>query len=91
MKTYLKETCADTKKNKEQCKNPKAYGCKTCRYHGARRIKTGIKAPNYKHGEFTKENLADSKQKRRELYDLHILGHKLKMFKSKPRGRPPES
>ena len=82
--------CTVTKKNGKQCKNPKAYGCKTCRYHGARRIETGFKAPNYKHGEFTKENLADSKQKRRELYDLHILGLKLKMFKSKPKGRPPD-
>ena len=63
----------------------KAYGCKTCRYHGARKIETGIKAPNYKHGEFTKENLADSRQKRKELYDLQLLGLKLKMFKSKPR------
>jgi len=55
----------------------------------ARRIETGFKDPNYKNGEFTKENLADSKQKRRELYDLHLLGLKLKIFKSKPRGRPP--
>ena len=82
--------CTVIKKNGKQCKNPKAFGCKTCRYHGARRIETGIKAPNYKHGAFTKENQADSKQKRRELYDLHLLGLKLKMINSKPRGRPPE-
>ena len=87
---YPDKRCTVKKKNGKQCKNPKAYGCKTCRYHGARRIKTGIRAPNYKHGEFTKMNITKSQKKVRELYELHLLGLKLKMFKSKPQGRPPD-
>ena len=40
-----------------RCLNPAAFGCKTCRYHGARRqntIKTGKNHPNFRHG---RENL----------------------------------
>ena len=83
--------CTATKKNKEQCKNPKAFGCKTCRYHGARRIKTGIKAPNYKHGEFTKESLHTQRASTRRLYELYLLGLQCNLFVkgTRMRGRPP--
>ena len=47
--------CSQIKKNGQQCKNHGAYGCKTCKYHGARRIKFGASAPNYKHGGRTIE------------------------------------
>ena len=45
---------AMSKRSRERCRNPAAYGCRTCRIHGARRpesIKSGFSAhPNYKHG-----------------------------------------
>ena len=51
-----------------QCLNPAAFGCKTCRYHGARRretVKVGKDHPQYKHGERTQEAI--------ERYQLLIL------------------
>jgi hypothetical protein len=41
-----------------RCLNPAAFGCKTCRYHGARRretVKVGKAHPNYRHGGRTKD------------------------------------
>ena len=49
---------ARSKRSLEQCKNPAAYGCATCRFHGARRpntIKRGPAHPQYRHGRETKE------------------------------------
>ena len=44
---------AMSKRSRERCRNPAAYGCRTCRIHGARRpesIKSGTAHPNYRHG-----------------------------------------
>ena len=44
---------AMSKRSRERCRNPAAYGCRTCRIHGARRpesIKSGTAHPNYTHG-----------------------------------------
>ena len=49
---------ARTKTTKHRCLNPAAYGCRTCRLHGARKphsIKRGIDHPNYLHGMETLE------------------------------------
>ena len=49
---------AKAKSTKHRCLNPAAYGCTTCRLHGARHlttIKRGIYHPNYKHGMETLE------------------------------------
>ena len=43
---------------KQRCLNPAAYGCRTCRLHGARKrgsIKAGTDHPNYLHGTETLE------------------------------------
>ena len=74
-----------------RCKNPKAFGCKTCRYHGARKIHTNVNAPNYIHGENTKEALIERRIGLRVLYRLYLLGLKHGMFTkgSRLRGRPP--
>lgn len=40
------------------CNNPAAYGCKTCRMHGAhksRNVANGAKSGKYTNGHFTKE------------------------------------
>jgi len=49
---------ARAKATKHRCLNPAAYGCRTCRLHGARKpnsIKRGIDHPNYRHGTETLE------------------------------------
>ena len=79
--------CKQVKKNGEQCKNHTTYGCKTCRYHGARKIRYGKDAPNYKHGEYTKESLENSKAFYQRLRLLHEQGYALGMFSKKMRGR----
>ena len=41
-----------------QCLNPAAFGCSSCRVHGAwngAKIRVGKAHPRYKHGERTKE------------------------------------
>ena len=47
-----------TKSTGQRCLNPAAYGCETCRLHGARKltsIKRGKCHPNYRHGTETLE------------------------------------
>ena len=54
---------AKAKSTKQRCLNPAAFGCKTCRLHGARHlstIKRGEYHPNYQRGMETLE----MKQKR---------------------------
>ena len=77
--------CKQIKKNGEQCKNHGAYGCKTCKYHGARRIKFGASAPNWRHGGRTKEAM-ESRERLRALNDIGIL---CGFMHRKMRGRKP--
>ena len=61
-----------------QCLNPAAFGCKTCRYHGARRretVKVGKAHPQYKHGERTKEAISKYRNTMSELQRVECLGH----------------
>jgi len=58
-----------------QCKNPAsaAWGCKTCRYHGARKpetIRRGTDHWNYHHGT---ETLAAKAERSRRLAELRVL------------------
>lgn len=49
-------------RNLEPCLNPRAYGCKTCRVHGARKPATILKGkhhPAYKDGSQTLDARAD--------------------------------
>ncbi len=53
-----RQCTARAKSTKHRCLNPAAYGCRTCRLHGARRrssIKRGKSHPNYQHGTETLE------------------------------------
>ena len=51
-----KRCAALSKRTKLACGNPAAYGCKTCRYHGARKnILRGEQHPSYVHGNRTLE------------------------------------
>jgi hypothetical protein len=88
----LKAQCtAKNRKTGLRCKNPAAFGCKTCRYHGARRqISKGENHPNYKHGERTLEALSKYSQKVAELDHLEDIAHRAGvMAGSKRRGRKP--
>ena len=47
---------ARAKSTQQRCLNPAAFGCRTCRLHGARKrssIKAGENHPNYLHGTET--------------------------------------
>ena len=58
-----------------RCLNPAAFGCKTCRYHGARRqntIKSGDHHPNFKHGMRTQAAIEEYRQK---VIQLNKLEH----------------
>ena len=61
---------ARAKSTKHRCLNPAAYGCKTCRLHGARKpnsIKRGIDHPNFKDGAETLERKRQRSTKLAEL------------------------
>ena len=68
---------AMSKRSRERCGNPAAYGCRTCRIHGARRpesIKSGSAHPNYKHGL---ETLPAKRQRSIKLAELRVIENDL--------------
>ena len=71
---------ARSKRSLEQCKNPAAYGCATCRFHGARRpntIKRGPAHPQYRHGRETRDarrRRVEGMTRLRRLVDLGVAG-----------------
>ena len=69
---------AQARSTGNQCLNPAAFGCKTCRYHGARRretVKVGKDHPQYRHGERTKESIQKYRKTMSELQRLEQIGH----------------
>ena len=90
-----KRCIAKKKSTKEPCKNPAAFGCATCRYHGARRSRNalqGIYHPQYKSGKYTKEQQALRSQKSLQFLMLEKLGWHIGLFaegSTKFRGRKP--
>jgi len=69
---------AQARSTGNQCLNPAAFGCKTCRYHGARRretVKVGKAHPQYKHGERTKAAILKYRRTMSELQYLEQIGH----------------
>ena len=87
----LKAQCtAKKRKTGERCKNPAAFGCKSCRYHGASKILSGLQHHNYKHGERTLEALSKYSQKVAELDQLEDIAHRAGVMAGpKRRGRKP--
>ena len=88
---------AITKRSKKRCLNPAAYGCSTCRYHGAtpvysRKSVAGEDHPQFKHGRDTKLAKERHQQTMVKLLLLEDLGHHIKMFPegaTRTRGRKP--
>ena len=71
---------AQARSTGNQCLNPAAFGCKTCRYHGARRretVKVGKAHPQYTHGERTREAISKYRKTMSELQTVERLGHGL--------------
>lgn len=80
-----------TKRTKQPCNNPAAYGCRTCRMHGARKkdsIKRGAQHPNYVHGGRTLEAQQEQSATSRRLQQIEDAMHVLGMTTAKrSRGR----
>ena len=75
-KHSAKQSVAQTKSKQQPCLNPAAYGCKTCRLHGARKqnsIKRGEEHPNYRHGMETLEAKRDRSKKLAELREYEQI------------------
>ena len=86
-----KQCTATTKRTKQPCKNPAAYGCRTCRLHGARKLETikrGEEHVNFVHGRRTLEAEKEHSAFCRRLQQLEDAMHLLGMTSAKrSRGR----
>lgn len=82
-----------TKRGKQLCMNPAAFGCASCRMHGAhksRNVLRGVEHPQYKNGERTKEIEAEHRRASTALLTLRDIGDSVGMFNgSHTRGRKP--
>jgi hypothetical protein len=92
-KHHAKQCTALTKRTKQPCKNPAAYGCRSCRVHGAHsNILSGKAHPNWVHGERSKEWMKQNSVQLCELRDLESLGYAIGMMSGpRWRGRKPNS
>jgi len=74
-----------------QCLNPAAFGCKSCRVHGSRRketVKVGKDHPQYKHGERTQEAIEQYRKTMSQLQIIEALGHNTGLLKgNRAKGR----
>jgi hypothetical protein len=84
-----------TKRTKLLCKNPAAYGCKVCRYHGAHKSRNVLRNsdhPQYKNGKRTKEIEAEHRRVSTALLTLLDIGDSIGMFnRTHTRGRKPNN
>ena len=84
-----KQCTAKSKRTSLPCKNPAAYGCRTCRLHGARKnILVGEQHPNFVHGNRTLESQKQASEQSARLQMLEDALHLLGMTTAKrSRGR----
>ena len=69
---------AQARSTGNRCLNPAAFGCKTCRYHGARRrdtVKVRKAHPQYKHGERMQEAIVVYRRAMLQLQVIETLGY----------------
>jgi hypothetical protein len=83
-----------SKRTKLPCKNPAAFGCRTCRMHGAhqsRFVLSGQDHQNFRHGQETYQARDYRRKASRRLHELINLGNAIGMFNpgTKLRGRKP--
>ena len=82
---------AKSKRSGKRCLNPAAYGCRTCRFHGAHRPQeapSGKDHWNYQHGKSTKKKRAEDAASATKLLLLRDLGNRLGMFGDQLTGLP---
>ena len=86
------QCAAKSKRTSLPCNNPAAYGCRTCRMHGARKnIVSGEAHKNWKHGERSKEGIKQHSAKLSELRYLEDIGHAIGIMRGpKTVGRKPK-
>jgi hypothetical protein len=84
-----KQCTAKSKRTGLPCNNPAAYGCRSCRMHGARKnIVSGKEHVNFVHGRRTLEAQAEQSAVSRRLQQLEEAMHLLGMTTAKrSRGR----
>jgi hypothetical protein len=84
-----KQCTAKSRRSGLSCKNPAAYGCRTCRCHGARKnIVSGKDHVNFVHGRRTLKAQAEQSATSRRLQQLEDAMHVLGMTNAKrSRGR----
>lgn len=92
MRLHGAKSCtAKSKRTGLFCNNPAAYGCRTCRMHGARKhesIKRGKDHPNFVHGRRTLETQLEQSATSCRLQQLEDAMHLLEMTTAKrSRGR----
>ena len=83
-KYHAVQCSVNSKRTGLPCNNPAAYGCKTCRMHGARRhesIKRGNHHPNFVHGERSIEGIKRHREVMAEIKMLTKLAKQLEMIK----------
>ena len=85
----LNQQCTAQNRNKQRrCLNPAAFGCKTCRYHGARRqIAKGTDHPNYKHGNRSQSGIRSFQGAMKTLDEVEDMAVIAGMVEARRRGR----
>lgn len=74
----------------EQCWNPAAFGCKTCRYHGAKKpqaVKHGAEHGRFKSGEFTLIAKLDYREGARRIQEVEALAFSAGLIQTRKTGR----
>lgn len=83
-----------TKCTRQRCKNPAAYGCTSCRMHGAhksRNVLRGANHPQYRNGERTRESEEEQRKSSTILLTLRDIGDHINLFNGDyTRGRKPK-
>ena len=83
-KYHAVKCSANSKRTGLPCNSPAAYGCKTCKMHGARRpesIKRGKDHPNFVHGERSLEGIKRHREVMGRIRMLTKLAKQLGMIK----------
>lgn len=86
-----KQCRAKAKSTGYRCCNPAAYGCSTCRLHGARKnALSGIDHHWYKHGDRSKDGILTFREIKRRLVMLEEIGFATGLMEGKrTNGRKP--
>lgn len=75
----LRRRCLATARSTgKQCLNPAAFGCKTCRVHGAwngARSRVGSTHPRYKHGRRTSRSIDNYRAAMSRLQNIERIGY----------------